>query len=124
MLNISVEKTCGVVTFKCTGRIVRGDEGAILCAAIHQQERELNLELTGVTAIDAGGMGALLSLQAAGLYLRLVNPSAAVRELLRLTKLDTVFEILEPKREAETRSGDEFRTDPYLDLSRAVLQES
>ena len=59
MLNISIEKLCGVMTLKCKGRIVRGDETTILCAAIHQQERELNLDLSEVTTIDAGGIGAL-----------------------------------------------------------------
>jgi len=108
VLNISIEKVCRVVTLKCAGRIVRGDETTLLCAAIHQHERELNLDLTAVTTMDAGGIGALLSLQAAGIYLRLVNPSSAVRELLRLTKLDSVFEILEsqsPTQSFDTEFG-------------------
>ncbi|MBV9181151.1 MAG: STAS domain-containing protein [Acidobacteria bacterium] len=94
MLTTSLLKLNQVTTFRCTGRLVRGFETRILCAAIHQQERELNLDLSEVTAIDAGGIGALLSLQAAGLYLRLINPSPTVREVLRLTKLDSIFEIV------------------------------
>jgi anti-anti-sigma factor len=66
-----------------------------LCAAIQQHEQEITLDLRGVTSIDAAGMGALVSLQAAGIYLRLADPTAAVRDLLTLTKLDSVFEIAE-----------------------------
>lgn len=120
MLNITVQNISGIVTFKCTGRIVRGDETTILCAAIHQQERELNLDLTDVTAIDAGGVGALVSLQAAGLYLRLANPNAAVREVLRLTKLDSVFEIIESEATTQRASSDDFRPTPDLESSCVV----
>lgn len=122
MLNISIEKVCGVVTLKCRGRIVRGDETTILCAAIHQQERELNLDLSEVATIDAGGIGALVSLQAAGIYLRLAHPSPAVRDVLRLTKLDSVFEILEPEETPEPKSETAFG--PTLASSCVVLQES
>jgi anti-anti-sigma factor len=122
VLNISIDKVCGVVTLKCSGRIVRGDETTILCAAIHQQERELNLDLTEVTTIDAGGVGALVSLQAAGIYLRLAHPSPAVREVLRLTKLDSVFEILEPQEPGESNSDSALGQ--ALESSCVVLEES
>jgi len=112
VLNISIDKVSGVVTLKCSGRIVRGDETTILCAAIHQQERELNLDLTEVTTIDAGGIGALVSLQAAGIYLRLAHPSRAVREVLRLTKLDSVLEIVEPEEPGQSSSDTDFSQAP------------
>jgi anti-anti-sigma factor len=72
---------------------VRGQETAILCAAVEQQGRNLVLDLSGVDAIDAAGIGLLVSLQAAGIYLKLVNPTTQVRELLRVTQLESVFEI-------------------------------
>lgn len=122
MLNIRIDKVSGVVTLKCSGRIVRGDETTILCAAIHQQERELNLDLTDVTTIDAGGIGALVSLQAAGIYLRLAHPSRAVREVLRLTKLDSVLEILEPEEPGQSRPDTDFSQAP--ESSCVVFQES
>ena len=97
MLNATFHKRNGVASFKCTGKLVHGCETTILCAAIHHQERELDLDLSEVVAIDAGGIGALLSLQASGFYVRLLNPTPAVREVLRLTRLDSVFEILQPE---------------------------
>jgi anti-anti-sigma factor len=83
------------VVLLCQGRIVHGDETAILCAAVHQQGRDVTLDLTGVEAIDAAGIGSLIALQASGIYLKLQNPSAPLRELLRVTQLDSIFEICE-----------------------------
>ncbi|MGB0029899.1 MAG: STAS domain-containing protein, partial [Candidatus Sulfotelmatobacter sp.] len=60
------------------------------------------LDLAQVDAIDAAGIGALISLQAAGVYLKLVDPAQQVREILKITKLDSVFEICESQSTAET----------------------
>jgi anti-anti-sigma factor len=93
VLNISVEKFAETVILHCVGRIVRGDETALLCAALGQHERNIILDLEKTDAIDAAGVGALISLHAAGVYLRLINPSKAIREVLRFTHLDSIFEI-------------------------------
>jgi anti-anti-sigma factor len=93
MLHVSVEDLGENVVLHCAGRIVRGHETALLCAAVRQHGRSITLDLSGVEAIDAAGIGALISLQAAGIYLQILNPTKAVRELLRITRLDTVFEI-------------------------------
>lgn len=102
VLNVTVESVRRVVTVRCRGRLVRGQETALLCAVIQQRERDVILDLSGVTAIDAAGIGALVSLQAAGTYLRLVRPSLAVHHVLRLTSLDSVFEISESECTEET----------------------
>ena len=94
-MDVTVESARGVVTVRCQGRLVRGQETALLCGVIQQHGRDIILDLSGVTAIDAAGIGALVSLQVAGTYLRLVGPSFAVRQVLRLTSLDSVFEISE-----------------------------
>ena len=47
------------------------------------------------TEIGFGGLGALVSLRAAGIRLKLMDPIVRVREILRLTKLDSIFEICE-----------------------------
>ena len=97
MLTISVEDTDKNVTLRCAGRLVRGEEAAILCAALRHRERDIAVDLAGVNAIDAAGLGALISLQAAAVYLRLLNPSGVVRETLRVAHLDSVFEIHESR---------------------------
>ncbi|HXY52757.1 MAG TPA: STAS domain-containing protein [Terriglobales bacterium] len=93
MLRVIVEDLGDIVTLNCVGRLVRGDETAILCAAAQRGGRNLVLDLGQVDAIDAAGVGALIALQAAGIYLKLRNPTKSVREVLRLTQVESVFEI-------------------------------
>ncbi len=96
MLNITIQHLeDNTVILRCQGRIVSGEETAILCTALAQHRSYIALDLTEVTAMDAAGIGVLVSLQAAGIYLQLLNPTPQVRELLRVTQLDTVFEISE-----------------------------
>src|SRR5258708_34734773 len=84
-----------MATVRCQGRLVRGQEAALLCAVMQQHPQDIILDLSGVTAIDAAGIGALVSLLAAGIYLRVVAPSSAVCQVLRLTGPDSVFEMAE-----------------------------
>lgn len=95
MLTVITKNLSDAVILQCSGRLVRGEETALLCSAIQQHGRTVILDLQGVDAIDAAGIGVLISLQAAGIYLKLINPNVQVRELLRITKLDSVFEICE-----------------------------
>jgi len=95
MLSVSVEYFGEVVVLRCTGRIVRGDDAAIVCTALSEHGRTVVLDLRKVDAIDAAGIGALVSLQAAGIYLRLMDPCKEVREVLRLTRVESVLEICE-----------------------------
>lgn len=88
-----------MVLFRCDGRIVAGDEvnrlkNAILC---HQDSKAVALDLENVEMIDGSGLGLMAFLagwsRIVGTEMKLVNPSRRVRELLRLTKLDSVLEI-------------------------------
>jgi anti-anti-sigma factor len=93
MLTVTVENVAEAVVLRCQGNIVRGDETAILCSAAQQESRNLILDLTQVDAIDTAGIGALVALQGAGVYLKLMNPTEPVREVLKVAKLDSIFEI-------------------------------
>jgi anti-anti-sigma factor len=84
---------------------VRAEESALLCAAVGHHGRDVVLDLAGVTAIDAAGIGALVSLQAAGIYLKVMNPTEAVREVLRLTGMESVFEITEERVKTNMRGS-------------------
>jgi anti-anti-sigma factor len=95
VLTVTVDQTGDVIVLHCRGRLVRGEESALLCAAVHHHDRDLVLDLSAVEAIDAAGVGALVSLQAAGVYMRLVKPSERVRAILRLTGLASLFEVVE-----------------------------
>jgi anti-anti-sigma factor len=102
MLRVTVENRGDFVILHCVGRIVHGDEAAVLCPAVRQETRNVVLDLTQVDTIDAAGIGALVSLQAAGIYLKLMNPTKQVREILRITKLDSLFEIGESQLTPDT----------------------
>lgn len=101
MLHVDSENVREAVTLHCRGRIVRGQETKLLCAVIRRKEKEITLDLRDVSEIDAAGIGALVSLQAAGLYVKLANPTATVRQVLRITKIDSLFEIVDTHAVAE-----------------------
>ena len=115
MLRVKSEELGDSVILRCSGRIVRGEETALLCAAVRLRGRNVILDLGAVDALDAAGVGALISLQAAGIYLKLVNPSKAVREVLRVTGMDSVFEIcIFPPAEMDRETGWSARAVPAL----------
>jgi anti-anti-sigma factor len=93
LLNLMIENARGVVTVRCYGRLVYGRECALFCAAVTHHRRDIIVDLSGVTSIDAAGIGVLVSLQAAGNRLRVVDASVTVRQVLRLTNLDSAFDI-------------------------------
>jgi len=95
MLSVATHNVAESVVLQCQGRLVHGEESALLCAAIRHHGRDVVLDLADVTAIDAAGIGALVSLQAAGVYLKLMNPTEQVREVLKLTGLERILEIVE-----------------------------
>jgi anti-anti-sigma factor len=98
MLGIMNENRGNAVIFRCSGRIVAGEEPWKLYNDVISQrgKRVVVLDLTGVSRIDAGGLGVLVSLRGwarpAGVKLRLI-PSKAVDELLDLARLRPLFEI-------------------------------
>src|SRR5712692_7339696 len=100
MLSVQTEVCGDVFILRCDGRIVFGDEGAVL------RERVINLlsgtpkivvNLNGVDYIDSGGFGILVGLfisaKKRGGDLKLVSPNKRVTEVLRHTKLDTIFKV-------------------------------
>ena len=119
MLTVNVESSANQVVLRCSGRIVRGVETDLACAALRQRKRELVLDLAKVQAIDAAGIGLLVSLQAAGIYLTLRNPTNQVREMLRVTNLDSIFEIFGPLFEQELFEQELLAEEPVEEL-RAI----
>jgi anti-sigma B factor antagonist len=65
------------------------------------------LRLTGLASIDARGLGELVftltTLRARGGDLMLIAPTAAVRKMLAVTRLDTVFSLYDSELEATRR---------------------
>ena len=66
--------------------------------------KQILLNLADLTAIDAGGLGEMLQsgveLNKAGGQLKLLRPARALREMMSITKLLSVFDIYEDESEA------------------------
>src|SRR5262245_19522764 len=64
--------------------------------------RDFTLDMSKVSYLDSFGLGQLVSIrnsiQRAGGQLRLLQPPEHVQKLLRITKLDTVFRIVDEER--------------------------
>ena len=97
----------GVLIVDCHGRIVFGEESAALretVRALVPQNPRIVLNLAGVTYIDSGGLGTLVSLyttaQSAGGAIKLARLTQRVGDLLQVTKLVTVFDVYESENEA------------------------
>jgi anti-sigma B factor antagonist len=96
-----------VFILRCDGRIVFGDECAILRERIGGMLRgtpKIVVNLKGVTYIDSGGLGILVGLLVSarkrGGELKLVSPRKRVKDVLRRTNLDTIFGVYGTNDEA------------------------
>jgi len=119
VITVTTHHTADTVILRCQGRLVRGEESSLLCVAVQEHGKDVVVDLEGVTAIDAAGIGALLSLQAAGIYLRLVSPTEPVWEVLRLTGLEKVFEVV-CERSSEDGARDFASAELYIGESKVA----
>jgi len=106
-LRISTRTVDSVLIVDCHGRIVFGEESAVLRDTVRKLITENNrivLNLGGVNYIDSGGLGTLVSLfttaHTAGGSIKLANLTQRVGDLLQVTKLVTVFEVFSNEEEA------------------------
>ena len=97
----------GVLLMDCEGRIVFGEESAALRDSVKKMLSEnanLLLNLKDVSYIDSGGLGTLVSLYTtarnAGGALKLEHVTQRVHDLLKLTKLATIFEVFDDEQVA------------------------
>ncbi len=68
------------------------------CAALVETLKNIEIDLSQTTFVDSCGLGALISLHKTvrgrnGL-LRLINPNPAVQQILELTRMHQIFEIV------------------------------
>ncbi len=104
-LSTRVEK--GVTIVDCDGRIVFGEESALLRDTLKKlivESSQIVLNLGGISYIDSGGLGTLVALytsaQNAGGAVKLANLTQRVDDLLQVTKLLTVFEVYDSEEKA------------------------
>ncbi len=107
MLLTQILNSQQVTVLRCYGRLVHGDGADALRQAImSQDESHFAIDLSGVEAIDAAGVGVLVELEnwaiARGGTIRLLNPTARLLDVLKMTGLNSVLEICtNPRRAGE-----------------------
>jgi anti-sigma B factor antagonist len=96
----TIREISGVTIVDCVGRLVFGDEGLLLRErgkGLLKTKKVLVLNFAGVSYVDSGGLGVLVGLlttaRAAGGDIKLAAPGGRVREVLKITRLDSVFEV-------------------------------
>ncbi len=106
-LKVSTRLVDGVVLVDCSGRLVFGEEAALLRDTVKQvlhENKNIVLNLGGVSYIDSGGLGTLVSLYTSarngGGNIKLANLTQRVGDLLQITKLLTVFETYDGEEKA------------------------
>jgi len=132
MLAVNVQNFGDVVVLHCKGRIVAGETTLQEAIRSLKDPGTLVLNLAQVDAIDAGGLGVLLDLQAwthsRRKQLKLANVTNSVNRVLELTQLDRVFEICSERElfrllRRATRIGSRFnretpQANKRLDLAK------
>jgi anti-sigma B factor antagonist len=92
----------GVTIVDISGRIVLGEESAalrnIVGELLSKGQKQILLDLGGVDYIDSAGLGALVggfaSVQKQGGELKLSNLPSKVVDVMQMTKLYTIFDIV------------------------------
>jgi anti-sigma B factor antagonist len=107
-MNCGVRQKGDVTILDLFGRLSLGEEvafgpgsGVVLGETIRELtkkgDRKFLLNLAGVTYVDSSGVGqltgALATARNQGAELKLLNPTSQVQNLLKITKLDTLFDI-------------------------------
>jgi len=104
-LSLQNRRIGDITVVTCSGRIVEGPQSDALRQHLEglSQDPCVVLNLGGVDFIDSSGLGLLVRLltrsRAAGGDLKLCEVSSRIREVLRITRLETLFEM--PASEAE-----------------------
>jgi anti-sigma B factor antagonist len=99
-MTLAVERTGDTAVVRCRGRLVAGDTD-LLCREVRQlipDCKEIVLDLTDLTHMDSTGLGTLVRLyvsaKSAGCSLQLCNIGKSIRQLLGVTHLLSVFEVI------------------------------
>jgi len=97
-LKLEVSDDDGVATVRLSGRLVLAETAAFKGEVKRRipQAKRIVLDLTDLTFMDSSGLGAIVSLyvstKAAGCELGLINLNKQLRELLRFTRVLSLFE--------------------------------
>jgi anti-sigma B factor antagonist len=107
-MNYEIRRKGDVTILDLSGRLSLGEEvafgpgsGVVLSDTIRELtkkgEQRILLNLAGVSYVDSSGVGqltgALTTARNQGAVLKLLSPTSQVQNLLKITRLDTLFDI-------------------------------
>jgi anti-sigma B factor antagonist len=101
-MTISTRQVGGVTIVDIRGRIVLGEESAsvrdMICDLLSKGHKQILLNLGAVDYIDSMGLGSLVGafvrVRKQGGELKLLNLTDKVTDVMQITKLYTVFDIM------------------------------
>ncbi len=107
-MKVQYRQVADVIIIDLSGRIVAGEEAALLRDSIRglleRGEKKIFLNLAEVPYIDSAGIGELVrayvAMERERGCLKLLHPTRKVREVLEIVRLTTVFEIFSSEAEA------------------------
>ncbi len=100
LLTLVVDRNGGDAEVRCSGRLVAGvnDRLYLEVSQLIPSSKRILLDLTDLTHMDSSGLGTLVRLyvsaKSAGCTLLLFNIGKPIRQLLGITHLLTVFEVI------------------------------
>jgi anti-sigma B factor antagonist len=107
-MTTSTREVGGITMVDINGRIVLGEESAALrelvCDLLNRGHKKILLNLGDVNYIDSAGLGylvsAFISVRKQGGELKLLHLTNNVHDVLQITRLYTVFDILDDEAAA------------------------
>ena len=98
MLKVHAKRLDAIEVLSLEGQIINGDTDVLRnVVQLAHDTREIILDLSNVTTVDAHGLGVLLTLREQtinkGIHLELRNPSQPLFRIFEITRLNTVFDI-------------------------------
>src|SRR5438270_13652983 len=107
VLTVSIRSSRGVTILDLNGRITIGDSAALLRDTVRREadkNSRLLLNLAEVNFVDSAGLGELVGCYTTMLNrrgaIRLLNLQPRLKELLKMTRLLTLFEIYDDEQAA------------------------
>ena len=100
LLTLAVDRTDDCAEVRCSGRLVAGVNDLLYLevSQLIPSSRRILLDLTDLTHMDSTGLGTLVRLyvtaRSAGCSLQLFNIGKPIRQLLGVTHLLSVFEVI------------------------------
>jgi anti-sigma B factor antagonist len=107
-MTTSIRQVGGGTVVDINGRIVLGEESAALrdlvCDLLSKGQKQILFNLGDVNYIDSAGLGYLVSafssVRKQGGELKLLNLTSKVHDVLQITRLYTVFDVLDSEAAA------------------------